>query len=42
MIPAMRTNHAKADVDTDVQEQIQAGHAKWQAELLLFQRQLNT
>ena len=36
MIPDMRTNFAKSDVDTDAQEQIEAEHAKWQAELRLF------
>ena len=36
MIPDMRTNFAKADVDTDAQEQIEAEHAKWQAELRLL------
>ena len=35
MIPDMRTNLAQADVDTDAQEQIEAEHAKWQAELRL-------
>ena len=33
MIPDMRTNFDKADVDTDAQEQIEAEHAKWQTEL---------
>ena len=42
MIPDMRTNFAKADVDTDAQAQIEAAHAKWQAELRLFKRQLYT
>ena len=32
----MRTNFAKADVDTHAQEQVEAEHAKWQAELRLF------
>ena len=43
MIPDMRTNFAKADVDTDAQEQIEAEHTKWQAEFRLFKkkRQLN-
>ena len=40
MIPDMRTNFAKADVDTDAPEQIEAEHAKWQAELRLFQGNL--
>ena len=41
MIPDMRTNFAKADLDTDAQEQVEAKHAKWQAELRLFKWQLN-
>ena len=36
MVPDMRTNFAIGDVDTDAQEQIEAEHAKWQAELRLF------
>ena len=40
MIPDMRTNFAKADVDTDAQAQIEAEHAKWQAELCLFKGNL--
>ena len=40
MIPDMRTNFAKSDVDTDAQEQIEAEHAKWQAELRLFKGSL--
>jgi len=40
MIPDMRTNFAKADVDTDAQEQIEAEHAKWQAELRVFKGNL--
>ena len=42
MIPDVRTNFAKADVDTVAQEQIEAEHAKWHAELRLFKSQLNT
>ena len=40
MIPYTRANFAKADVDTDAQEQIEAEHAKWQAELRLFKGNL--
>ena len=40
MILDMRTNFAKADVDTDAQEHIEDGHANWQAELLLFKGNL--
>ena len=40
MIPDMRTNFAKAAVGTDVQEQIEAEPAKWQAELRLFKGNL--
>ena len=40
MIPDMHTNFAKADVDTDAQEQIEAEPAKWQAELRLFKGNL--
>ena len=40
MIPDMRTNFAKADVDAEAQEQIEAEHAKWQAELRLFKGNL--
>ena len=40
MILEMRTNFTKADVDTDAQEQIEAEHAKWQAELRLFKGNL--
>ena len=40
MIPDMRTNCAKADVDTDAQEQIEVEHAKWQVELRLFKGNL--
>ena len=39
MIPDM-TNFAKADVDTDAQEHIEAEHAKWQDELRLFKGNL--
>ena len=35
MIPDMRTNFPEADVDAEAQEQIEAEHAKWQAELRL-------
>ena len=40
MIPDMRTNCAKANVDTDAQEHIEGEHAKWQAELRLFKGNL--
>ena len=40
MIPDMRTNLAKADVYAKAQEQIEAEHAKWQAELRLFKGNL--
>ena len=40
MIPDMRTNFAKADVDAEAQEQIEAEHAKWQAELRLLKGNL--
>ena len=40
MIPDMRTNFAKADVDAEAQEQIEVEHAKWQAELRLFKGNL--
>ena len=40
MIPDMRANFAKADVDAEAQEQIEAEHAKWQAELRLFKGNL--
>ena len=40
MIPDTRTNFAKAYVDTDAQEQVEAEHAKWQAELRLFKGSL--
>ena len=36
MIPDTRTNFAKADVDADAQEQIEAEHAEWQVGLPLF------
>ncbi len=41
MIPDMRTNFAKMDVDSEAQEQIDAEHAKWQAELRLFKGSLS-
>ena len=40
MIPDMRTNFAKADVYAEAQEQIEAEHAKWPAELRLFKGNL--
>jgi len=40
MIRDMRTNFAKAYVDNDAQAQIEAAHAKWQAELRLFKGNL--
>ena len=40
MIPDMRTNFAQADLDAEAQEQIEAEHAKWQAELRLFKGNL--
>ena len=40
MIPDMPTIFAKADVDAEAQEQIEAEHAKWQAELRLFKGNL--
>ena len=40
MIPDMRTIFAKADVDAEAQKQIEAEHAKWQAELRLFKGSL--
>jgi hypothetical protein len=40
MIPDMRTNFAKADVDAEALAQIEAEHAKWQAELRLFKSDL--
>ena len=40
MIPDMHTNFAKADVDAEAQDQIEAEHAKWQAELRLFKGNL--
>ena len=40
MIPDMRTNFANADVDAEAQAQIEAEHAKWQAELRLFKGNL--
>ena len=41
MIPDMRTNFAKADMDAEAQEQVEAEHAKWQAELRLFKGNLS-
>ena len=40
MIPDMHTNFTAVDVDAEVQEQIEAEHAKWQAELRLFKGNL--
>ena len=40
MIPDMRTNFARTYVDAEAQEQIEAEHAKWQAELRLFKGNL--
>ena len=40
LVPDMRTNFAKADVDTDAQANNEAEHAKWQAALRLFKGNL--
>ena len=40
MIPDMRTNFGEAEVDDSVKEQIEAEHAKWSADLRLFQGSL--
>ena len=41
MIPDMRTTFAAAETDDAAQEQIEAEHAKWQAELRLFKGSLH-
>ena len=40
MIPDMRTSFTVAEVDDTVKEQIEAEHAKWEADLRLFKGSL--
>ena len=40
MTPDLRTKFAKAYVDAEAQDQIEAEHAQWQAELRLFKGNL--